>query len=304
MTPSSKFPYPPFDLATRVAKLPSNDFAGFIHYEMAGRELRQALIDLLPDRYELAGRRVLDFGSGSGRTLRHFASEAETGGDYWGIDIDAPSVTWMQQNLCPPFNARVCGTAPPVAFESESFDLIWALSVFTHLTEHSAEWLLELHRVLKPDGLMIASYMGRWNSETLAHEPWDETRIGMNVLQHDRPWDRGGPVVLMSDWWIEEHWGRAFDLVDRRPRVFNQTWQLLRKRDVSITPDELMAPASCDEREMRALRHNLIQLQREATRLRDEVEAWQENVAEVQRSLSWRMTAPLRRARGVIGRSD
>ena len=304
VTPSSKLPYPPFNLASRVAKLPSDDLAGFIHYELAGRETRQALVDLLPDRYELASRRVLDFGSGAGRTLRHFASEAETGGDYWGADIDVSSIAWMQQNLCPPFNAEVCGTAPPLSFESESFDLIWAISVFTHLTEHSAEWLLELHRVLKPGGLLMASYMGEWNSERLADEPWDETRIGMNVLQHDRPWARGGPVVLMSDWWVEEHWGRAFDLVDRNPRVFNQTWPLLRKRDVSITAGELMAPAAGDEREIRALRHNLTQIQREVTQFQRVSEDWQANIADLQRSLSWRVTAPVRGLRRRLGRND
>ena len=61
--------------------LPSNDFEGFVHYELKGRETRQALIELLPDRYELGNKRVLDFGSGAGRTLRHFAGEAEAGGD-------------------------------------------------------------------------------------------------------------------------------------------------------------------------------------------------------------------------------
>lgn len=297
MTSSSELPYPPFELATRVAELPSNDFAGFIHYEMKGRETRQALVDLLPEGYGLAGRRALDFGSGAGRTLRHFADEAEAGGDYWGVDIDVPSIVWLQENLCPPFNARVCGPAPPLPLESESFDLIWAISVFTHLTEHSAGWLLELHRILKPGGLLIASYMGKWNSERLAGEPWDETRIGMNVLRHDNRWEHGGPMVLMSDWWVEEHWGRAFDLVDRNPEAFNQTWPLLRKRDVSITADELMAPALGDVREMRALRHNLTQLQRE-------IEGWREAVDDLQRSRSVRAMAPVRRLRGRFGRSD
>jgi hypothetical protein len=150
----------------------------------------------------------------------------------------------------------------------------------------------------------MASYMGEWNSERLAGEPWDETRIGMNVLQHNRPWERGGPVVLMSDWWVEEHWGRAFDLVDRNPQIFNQTWPLLRKRDVSITAEELIAPAAGEEREIRALRHNLTQLQREVTQLQRDVEDWRANVADLQRSLSWRVTAPARRLRRLLGRDD
>src|SRR5205823_3371088 len=145
-------------------------------------------------------------------------------------------------NLCPPLHAVRCGPEPPTAFEAESFDLIWAVSVFTHLTDSSAPWLLELHRLLKPGGLLVATYMGRWNSEAIAGEPWDEDRIGMNVLFHDQPWDRGGPMVLMSDWWVEEHWGRAFDLVGRETYVHNQEWLLLRKKEATISAEELQAP--------------------------------------------------------------
>jgi hypothetical protein len=32
----------------------------------------------------------------------------------------------------------------------------------------------------------------------------------MNVLYHQRDWEIGGPAVLMSEWWVREHWGRAF----------------------------------------------------------------------------------------------
>lgn len=295
MTASSQLPYPPFELASRVAKLPSNDFAGFVHYEVKGSETKQELMRLLPESFDLTGKRILDFGCGAGRTLRHFVGEAEADTEVWGVDIDAPSIAWMKQNLCPPLNVTVSGTAPPLPFKDDSFDLIWAVSVFTHLTDQSVPWLLELHRILEPGGLLMASYMGEWNSERLAGEPWEEDRVGMNVLRHDNPWEHGGPMVLMSDWWIEEHWGRAFEVVDRAPRVFNQTWPLLRKRPVSISAEELMAPAHGDEREIRALRHNVAQLQRE-------VEGWREDVIALQQSQSWRLTAPLRRLRGPLRR--
>ncbi|HNC06830.1 MAG TPA: hypothetical protein PLS38_11070, partial [Solirubrobacterales bacterium] len=60
MTASSDLPYPPFELANRVIELPSNDFAGYVHYEMAGRQTRDELLDLLPDGYTLEGRSLLD----------------------------------------------------------------------------------------------------------------------------------------------------------------------------------------------------------------------------------------------------
>ena len=142
---------------------------------------RTSLLRLLPADWSFVGKRVLDFGSGAGRTLRHFATEAETA-EFWGADIDEPSIAWMQENLSPPFHAWQSTINPPLGLEHGSFDLIYAISVFTHLTDNSIQWLLELHRLLKPDGLLIATFMGRWNSEWFAKEPWVEDRVGMNVL--------------------------------------------------------------------------------------------------------------------------
>ncbi len=134
----------------------------------------------------------------------------------------------------------------------------------------------------------MASYTGRWSSELLAGEPWDEDRIGMNVLHHDQAWDDGGPIVLMSDWWVREHWGRAFDVLEVEPLVHGQSWALLRKRDVQITAEELAAPGD-DPREYEALRHNLKQLRREQAL---DAELLRRHYEE---SLSWRVTSPLRR---------
>lgn len=281
MAESSELPYPPFDLANRVLRLRSDDLEGFVEYELIGRELAAALRALLPEDTDLDGSRILDFGCGAGRTMRHLLDEARSG-EVWGVDIDEPSIHWIRENLSPPLRAKVSGVDPPLDFEDGSFDLAYAISVFTHLSGNSAQWLLELHRVLKPGGLLMASYMGEWNSEAIAGEPWDPDRIGMNELFHSRPWEEGGPMVLMSDWWVDEHWGRAFEIVARNSRVRDQTWVLLRRRDVELTADELLAPSS-DPREYRALRHNVTQLQRE--------------VESFQGSSSWRLTAPLRAAK-------
>lgn len=45
-------------------------------------------------------------------------------------------------------HAALIAPDPPLAFEDASFDLAWSISVFTHLTDNSLAWLLELHRVL------------------------------------------------------------------------------------------------------------------------------------------------------------
>jgi SAM-dependent methyltransferase len=237
---------------------------------------------------------VLDFGCGSGRTLQHFIEEAESA-EFWGADIDPASIEFVEAELCPPMHAVRCEEEPPLDLGYGSFELIWAISVFTHLNDTSLQWLRELHRLLKPGGLLIATYMGRWHSEMLALEPWDEDRVGMNVLSHNQ-----GPQTLISDWWLREHWGRAFDVLEIAPRIHYQSWALLRKRDVEVSVEELAEPAD-DPREYRSVRHNLRQAQREIEltqrRGREQLEEMRRGYEE---SRSWRMTRPLRAAGRLV----
>jgi SAM-dependent methyltransferase len=315
---SDDLPLPPQELASRVYSVEWSDPDAA--YLELGAQTKRQIVDLLPDDWSFEGKRVLDFGSGAGRTLRHFADEAETA-EFWGCDIDGPSIEWMQKNLCPPFHAWQTISVPPLALEHQSFDLIYAISVFTHLTDNSTPWLLELHRTLKPNGLLIATFMGRWTSEWFAKEPWIEDRVGKNVLYHHRDWDSGGPAVLISEWWLREHWGRAFEVVRVVPEFQNYSWAVLRKRDVDLDPDEVERPSD-DPREVAALRHNIRQLQREvvaeldSARVRQEwaladqaadyeqqIREREEGIAMLAGSLRGRVTKRLRRATEALRRA-
>jgi SAM-dependent methyltransferase len=198
-------PLPPVELANRVGRLIGDD-GSFAPYEAVGQVLRDAVVEALPGDWSWRGKRVLDFGCGAGRVLRHFTAEAEQA-HFSGCDIDAPSIAWLNAHLSPPFHGFVNGDRPPLPQPDNSYDLVYALSVFTHLSDTWSEWLLEMHRVLAPDGLLVATFLGEGMSEAIAGESWVEERIGMNVLTADRGWDEGGPTVLLSPWWIREHWG-------------------------------------------------------------------------------------------------
>lgn len=235
-------PLPPLDLANRVSSLPDGPDA-MNHYEWLGLMARQSIDANLPDDWTYEGKRLLDFGCGAGRTMRHFLDVADRA-EVWGCDIDTPSIDWLQDNLCPPLNAFAGGEDPPADLEEGSFDLIWAISVFTHLAGNSAEWLLEIHRLLKGDGILIASFMGQLTHQALTGRPWDEEGTGMKVVGRHNPWDLGGPSVFMSDHWIREHWGRAFEVEIIGPGVetLNQSWAVMRKKPASLSPEELLAP--------------------------------------------------------------
>lgn len=310
-------PYPPLPLANRVGSLEEAQDP-YEFYDDLGRRARENIERALPSDWSFEGKTVLDFGCGAGRTLRHFLPEASTA-DFCGCDIDAESIEWLESNLSPPLRVFQNGPEPPLSAPDDTFDLIWAVSVFTHLAETWSSWLLELRRVLKPGGLLLATFMGEGMSELIAGEEWDEDRVGMNVLRYGQSWDLGGPMVLHSPWWIREHWGRAFDVLELRPDGFatrarrGQGTALLRKNDTDVTREELERIDLSDPREAVALRHNLDTVQAEVADLRTAVDHYRgqadtlgRQVESFETSRSWRLTEPLRRAtdrvRGVIGK--
>jgi SAM-dependent methyltransferase len=295
---------PPVHLANRVGQLVGAD-GSFAAYEAVGREIRDDVVAALPAGWSWPGKRVLDFGCGAGRTLRHFRAEAADA-EFWGCDIDAASIAWMNANLHPPVRAFVNSELPPLPQQNGSFDLIYAFSVFTHITHSWSAWLQELHRLLAPGGLLVASFLGAGLSEALAGEPWDEDRVGMNVLRAHQDWDAGGPIVLMSPWWIREHWGRALEICGLRDDgiVGKHGMVVARPRPNAPTRAELERIDPRESREIAALQHNIRQLQRESDDANAALErahaALARTVEEFEASRSWRLTAPFRWARTRI----
>ncbi len=101
---------------------------------------------------------ILDFGCGCGRVARWWADLH--GPRLFGSDYNPRLTVWCRANL--PFLAVETNAAdPPTAFDSESFDLIYAISVFTHLPEKPGRrWMRELARLLKPGGLVLFTVRG------------------------------------------------------------------------------------------------------------------------------------------------
>jgi SAM-dependent methyltransferase len=263
-------PLPPAKLAARVGVPDHEDVLA--SYLSLGADAREVILQTLPGDWKPDGKRVLDFGAGAGKVLRHLIDDWSAA-ELNGCDIDRASIEWLEANMSPPVHAFVNGEAPPLDSPEGRFDLVLAMSVFTHLTDHSLAWLAELHRVLSEDGLLIASFLGKEAYEVYAGEGWDEDRIGMNVLHYGQSWDLGGPTVFHSPWWLREHWGRAFEIVslrDGRARG-DHGIVLLRRKPGTVTAEELDEPSD-DPREVGALRFQVRQLFDEVGPLRREAE--------------------------------
>jgi SAM-dependent methyltransferase len=168
-------PYPPPALCHLVA-------ANYEprHYFATGVQGAAFLHDFL----ERAGRmegisEVLDFGCACGRITRHLKDVP--GWRLHGTDLDPRLTGWTRRNL--PFIHT--GTIEPNArlgYGDESFDLICAVAVFGHLREERLDTCFrELTRVLRPNGLLMATFKGRDRLHELSPEQADDFMQGKAV---------------------------------------------------------------------------------------------------------------------------
>jgi SAM-dependent methyltransferase len=260
-------------------------------------------VALLPSDFEWDGARALDFGSGAGRTLRKFEPETAHTAEFWACDIDAASIQWMEANLCPPFRVFRNEPVPPLPFADDSLDLIYSMSVFTHLAETWSAWLLELHRVLKPGGVLLVTLLGPGNEIELGR-PWNEDRVGFLVTMPHRDFleNHGGPIVFHSEWWVREHFGRAFDVYHYWKWGFGnggptgapmgQGCAALRKRALTITTADLERPSD-DPREWTALLENLDVVHAREEAWRERAKVFEAELDAIRASRSGRLAGAL-----------
>ena len=103
-------------------------------------------------------RSVLDFASGYGRTTR-FLARALDARSITAADIDAGAVRFQQEA----FGVRGCVSGPdPEGLRlADSFDLVLAVSFFSHLPAGRFErWLERLYERVAPGGLLLFSTHG------------------------------------------------------------------------------------------------------------------------------------------------
>ena len=250
-------------------------------YEGHGQAPKAAIVEALPADYSFEGRRVLDFGCGAGRVLKEFLPEAAIG-EFWGCDRHAPTVAWLQENLSPPMHFHLSEQVQ-MPHPDGHFDLIYAISVFTHITHDWSAWLLELHRILKPGGYLLATVIGPQSWARSLPDAPGEDGLGMCVQRLAQTLDHtSGPRVLHSEWWLRAHWGRAFEIATLSPIGFAGTYHgyfLGRKKEVVLTRNDLERPEPGDDREIESARRQLEILEREAV---ERERAWGATITDLQ----------------------
>jgi SAM-dependent methyltransferase len=154
--PSGGLPVPPPLLRVRVSGF-RGEREQWLHSGKTDADLIRAL--LARNGYELERMgAVLDFGCGCGRVARHWS--ALDGPTIHGADVSRSLVRWCRKNL-PLMETIRSDPLPPLPYPDGHFDLVYALSVLTHLPEDAGRaWLAELVRILRPGGLLLFTVHG------------------------------------------------------------------------------------------------------------------------------------------------
>lgn len=150
-------PSPPEHLKLRVHG------ARVDEYHMMGRLVALNLLAGIREAKIRVRRRarILDFGCGCGRVasrMRYLFPAAH----FFGTDIDHETIGWCQANLSAVADFSANPPMPPLPYPDEHFDLVYSVSVFTHLPEEMQfAWLEELRRITKPGGWLLLTVHGK-----------------------------------------------------------------------------------------------------------------------------------------------
>ncbi|MCC6987893.1 MAG: class I SAM-dependent methyltransferase [Acidobacteria bacterium] len=209
---------PPAALRFKVRGTPSGDV-----FARVGRDSARQIDDALGrgGRSLADDRAILDFGCGCGGTLtwvRELAPQAALS----GTDIDGEAIAWCRAQL--PWAAfGVNAAQPPLPYADAAFELVYALSVFTHLDEaHQRQWLAELRRVIAPGGTCLVTLHGPDTATSLSSR--DRQRLTDHGFAFVRTNATRGLFpewyqnAYHEPWYVQETFAEYFDVGTYVPR--------------------------------------------------------------------------------------
>lgn len=175
-------------------------------YWESGKEtagwIKSQTTPFLPPRQAL---KVLDWGCGPVRVLRHMPEIFGSESSYFGTDYNHETVNWCNHAL-EGISISDCPFLPPTQYEDFTFDLIYGISVFTHLPENAHyQWREELFRIAKPGAILLLTTQGQAFTEKLTQE---EKRLFMDNTLLVRGKTREGHRTFSA--FHPEAWARTF----------------------------------------------------------------------------------------------
>ena len=212
------FVLPPAHLAFDAYSAPEWDF-----YKMSGEGTATFLANDIIGKYSNAEKEslsVYEWGCGPGRVIRHLPSRLGKTTHVYGTDYNPETIEWCSRNISN-VSFSLNSLNPPLSYESNKFDFIYCISVFTHLSETTGLlWIDELYRVLKPKGLcLITTSANTHNKELLSNEKKELEERGIVVRGQ---YEEGKKMYLARHdaSYVRQKLLKKFEVVEHSPSGF------------------------------------------------------------------------------------
>ena len=129
-------------------------------YYTSSRNTASWLLDHFSKHCELKNINILDWGCGPARIVRHLPGLLDKSCSVYGTDYNPKTIAWDKKAL-PGINFNLNGAEPPLPYVNNSFDIIYGISIFTHLPEDlHYKWFNELVRISKNGGIIFLTLHG------------------------------------------------------------------------------------------------------------------------------------------------
>jgi SAM-dependent methyltransferase len=163
---------------------------------------------------------ILDFGCGPARILRWLRGKDTAKAAFQACDINSAAIEWCRANI-PSVEFSLTGGWPPLPYKDRTFDLVYGISVLTHLNESmQIAWLDELYRITRPGGIVLLTVHGEDKAATdlspEEHENFRKAGFLFRAATVKATVD-GLPdfyqVAFHSEGYVRKVWAKHFDVL-------------------------------------------------------------------------------------------
>ncbi len=184
-------------------------------YLDSGRAHARFVMETIRSHTAASDLAVCEWGCGPGRIIQHLPSLDNGIARLIGTDCHQATIDWCRRNLTG-MEFLAHGMDPPLPLAAGSMDVVYCCAVFSHLDEprHHA-WIAEIMRLLRPGGLLIASFNGNRLEDRMSSDELNAYRSGSLVVRPQGNEGETGFVSFAGDRFIREHLLNRFQHISR-----------------------------------------------------------------------------------------
>lgn len=176
--------HPDFKLPPSLLAYDAYGHTNWPVYYHSGIAHAKYICQLIDENLETQDMSICEWGCGPARIIRHIRAFLDkSNAQLYGFDYNPDSISWCQENIDDTIFISN-SVSPPLPCDENSYDCLYNLSVFTHLSEKMhIDWISELRRVVKPGGLIIFTTHGDFFKFNLLEEELAKYENGKLVVR-------------------------------------------------------------------------------------------------------------------------